>query len=437
MKTLKLIGLIIVFGLIAVSFQNCSEQKFSMKRDPASTGKPEPARAAVGTLVTPLNCGIHTHNQIWWENTATTRSVAQTCTYGGNRAEILRTEAEKKCLNGIISSTGNTREISEGFSGACNAAPVVLVPASCGAHASGTSWIEHSEENVTRACPSSAVLVTDVYDLAKRFSCLSGVASLVSESRVSLLRTIGTCPAQTCSAQFTSFTVLKNQPSSLGWTCVNSSTAKYSCSNGAANASAPLIGMASISTATKGVITCTVTGTNSAAQTQDAIATLTVRECSPGTTTTTGCASFANGSGSRTCAADGMSYGQCNYDCGAGYLISGARSGTPSCVALPRCEAGRVQCGATGFNRAGTEYSLNCGEDGYNYTRDTSADNYISPDVAVYGPSKPAPILGRWYYLGIGIIQLRTDATVSGSICCMKKNGSGLDCSTHTINVSP
>ena len=413
MKLLNTALILFCICATVLLFQNCSGVKFSQTQSSLATAlKDKDPRVIVPAVI---NCGIHANSTFWWEAAPTTSQVAQACTYGGNRFEILRQESEKKCVAGIVSSTGSTRTNSEGFSGVCNAAPPPP-PATCGTHPSGSTWQEFDTENAQRACPSSSVQLTDIFNRTKNMTCTNGLATLVSAVRGSLQSTSGVCPTLNCAANFSNASVLKNAAASLNWNCVNASTAKYDCSNGLQNLSSALSGSVGVSTATAGQITCTVTGTNSASANHQAVATLLVRECNAGTTIASGCSALANGSASRTCAADGMSYGSCSYDCDAGFILSGAASGSPTCIARPTCPAGRTQCGSAGLDRAQTKFSIDCGEDGYDYQRDT--------------------VVGDWFYLGVGIIQKKSDLNISGPACCMNKDGSGLGCNSVEISVA-
>lgn len=407
---------LLFFSLVTATlfFQNCSGTKFTQGQASLASNKVNTPRDSVVSLAL-ASCGIQISGAFWWEGAATTTQVAQTCAYGGNRFEILRQETEKKCTNGVVSSTGGVRTKSEGFSGACNSAPP-SPPAACGTHPANSTWQEFDTENVLRPCPSSSVQLTDIFNRTKNMTCTAGTATLVGSVRGSLQSTSGVCPTLSCAANFSNAVVLKNTAAFMNWNCVNASAAKYNCSNGFENLSSALSGSTVVSTAVAGQITCTVTGTNSVSASHQAVATLTVRECNPGTTTTAGCSALANGSASKTCAANGMSYGSCSYDCNAGFILSGALSGTPTCIARPTCPAGRVQCGSAGFDRAGTNFSIDCGEDGYDYQRDT--------------------VVGGWYYLGVGIIQKKSDRTVNGPICCMNRDGSGLGCTNVEISVA-
>lgn len=330
MKLIKMGLLIFAVCFSFILFQNCSAPKLNQGSFSSTASTEKDPRVIVPGVI---NCGIHANSTFWWEAAPTTSQVAQACTYGGNRFEILRQESEKKCVGGIVSSTGSTRTNSEGFSGVCNAAPPPP-PATCGAHPSGSTWQEFDTENAQRACPSSSVQLTDIFNRTKNMTCTNGLATLVSAVRGSLQSTSGVCPTLNCAANFSNASVLKNAAASLNWNCVNASTAKYDCSNGLQNLSSALSGSVGVSTATAGQITCTVTGTNSASANHQAVATLLVRECNAGTTIASGCSALANGSASRTCAADGMNYGSCSYNCDAGFILSGAASGSPACTAI-------------------------------------------------------------------------------------------------------
>lgn len=415
MKLIKMGLLFFAVCVAALLFQNCSGTKFAQTQSSLATASKDRNLGVVVVNPAVVNCGIQASGTFWWESAPTTTQVAQTCTYGGNRFEILRQESEKKCVAGVVSATGSVRTKSEGFSGACNAAPPPP-PATCGMHASGSTWQEFDTENVQRPCPSSSVQLTDIFNRTKNMICTNGLATLVSAVRGTLQSTSGVCPSLNCSTNFSNASVLKNAAASLNWNCVNASSAKYDCSNGLRNLSSALSGSVGVSTAVAGALTCTVTGTNSASANQQAVATLLIRECNAGTSTVSGCSALANGSASRTCAADGMSYGSCNYDCDAGFILSGVASGTPTCIARPTCPAGRIQCGSAGLDRTQTKFSIDCGEDGYDY--------------------QSYPVAGDWTYLGNGIVQKKSDPYISGPACCMNKDGSGLGCINVEVPVA-
>ena len=140
--------------------------------------------------------------------------------------------------------------------------------------------------------------------------------------------------------------------------------------------------------------------------------------CNPGSETSNGCPVFSGGVSVRRCNSAGTGYGQCRASChDPNYLISGMTSINPTCVQVPRCSAGKTLCRVEGYSRAEDNFSVACGEDGFSYARDVEN--------------------GAWNYLGNGIIQRKDNPTVSGSVCCMKKDGSGLGCTTESVSLVP
>ncbi len=140
--------------------------------------------------------------------------------------------------------------------------------------------------------------------------------------------------------------------------------------------------------------------------------------CSPGSVTSQGCPVFSGGTSVKRCNAAGTGYGQCRASChNSDDIISGMTSQTPSCVKRPSCAAGKKQCAGAGFNLAQDEFSVDCGDDGYDYNRDTAN--------------------GAWNYLGYGIIQRKDNPSITGPVCCMNKDGSGLGCTTESVAVVP
>lgn len=392
-------------------FQNCSATKFN------ATGLDSASKVASDSVhLQQLSCATRNNGQIWMEPTNQTRQQVVFCEYGGSRFENFRIEIEKMCHNAVTSNTGNSRELSEGFTGICNSKPIDKT-GGCGTHANATTWQETDTEDSPRDCPSSSVQVTDVYNRVTSYRCDVDVIKTISKMRTTLLRTIGTCQALNCSSQFASGVVLKNAPASLSWTCINASTAKYDCSNGQQNAAVTLAGSAGILTTKSGAISCAVTGTNSIGTTHQSVATLTVRECNPGTTTTDGCLALSKGTASRTCASDGMSYGSCQYGCNTGYILSGAATNSPVCTAPPLCPAGRFQCGGGDFNSSGTVYTISCGERGFNFDRDVTN--------------------GIWGWLANDLVYLKSDRNVIIGNCCFTKDGStAYGCTKHSVNIA-
>ncbi len=137
--------------------------------------------------------------------------------------------------------------------------------------------------------------------------------------------------------------------------------------------------------------------------------------CVAGSITKSGCPVFSGGESSRQCNSTGTGYSQCVASCFGDHIVSGSTSDSPTCVARPQCPVGKTQCSAAGFNLAQDEYSIDCGEDGWDANRD----------------------MANWYYLGYGIIQNIKDPLVTGTVCCMKKDGSGLGCETVKVSIVP